>query len=209
MNRTLRILALPVAAASAFALSACGNGNDAPAGHSGMDMDSTSSSSSTSTSPEQNEADVAFATGMIPHHQQAVEMADMALKQASSSEVRDLATKIKAAQDPEIKTMSSWLAAWGKPVPTDMSGMGSMDGMAMDGMMTDQEMTDLSKATDVAFDRMWLTMMIKHHQGAVKMAQAEGQSGMNPEAKKLAQAIITAQNAEISRMTVLLKDAKG
>ena len=209
MNRKLRTLALPVAAASAFTLSACGNGDDAPAGHSGMDMGGTSSTSSTSTGAEQNEADVTVATGMIPHHQQAVEMADMALKQASSSEVRDLATKIKAAQDPEIKTMSSWLAAWGKPVPTGMSGMGSMDGMSMDGMMTDREMTDLSNATDVAFDRMWLTMMIKHHQGAVKMAQTEIQSGMNPDAKKLAQEIVTAQNAEISQMTALLKDVKG
>lgn len=208
MKRILRALVLPVAATSILALGACGNDDNASAGHGGMDMGgSSSSSSSSSTGSEQNDADVDFATGMIPHHQQAVEMADMALKQATTPEVRELAAKIKAAQDPEIETMSGWLKAWGKPVPTGMSGMGH--DMSMGGMMTDKEMTDLSKASGPAFDRMWLTMMVKHHQGAVKMAKAEVQAGQNAEAKKLAQEIITAQNEEIAEMTALLKDIEG
>lgn len=208
VSRAIRVLTLPLAAATVLVLSACGNGDGGAGSMGGMSgMSSSGSSSSTSGTAEQNEADVAFATAMIPHHQQAVQMADMALKQASTQPVKDLATKIKSAQDPEIQTMSAWLKAWGKPVPTGMSG--SMGGMSMDGMMSDQEMNDLAKSTDVAFDRMWLTMMIKHHQGAVKMAQTEVSNGQNVDAKQLAQQIIEAQNAEITKMTGLLKGVQG
>lgn len=210
MNRTARTLALPVAATAVLALTACGNADESSGSMGGMSgMGDSPSTSSATRNAQQNEADIAFATSMITHHRQAVDMAEMALKQASSAEVKALATKIKAAQDPEINAMSSWLKAWGKPVPNEMSGMQSMDGMSMDGMMTEQEMNDLSKATDVQFDRMWLSMMIKHHKGAVKMAQTEVAQGQNPEAKKVAQDIVTAQNAEIAEMTALLKAAKG
>lgn len=204
MNRALRTLTLPLAAATVFGVSACG-GNSTPAG--GQDMSSmTKSTSSATASAQQNDADVQFATSMIPHHQQAVEMAEMALERASSREVKSLATEIKAAQDPEIKTMTEWLTAWGKPVPGQMPGhdMGSMD-----GMMTEQEMDDLRKATGRQFDEMWLTMMIKHHQGAVKMAETELAGGENPAAKKLAEDIIKAQNAEITEMNALLQARRG
>ena len=160
-----------------------------------------------------NQADVAFATGMIPHHRQAVTMAELALTKATNPTVKQLAGAIKAAQDPEIKTMSGWLQGWGQPVPaasgggmspmgsatTDSSGMGGMS-----GMMTDAEMSQLSNASGVAFDRMWLQMMTKHHQGAVAMAQAELSSGSNQDAKQLAQSIIDDQTKEITTMTALL-----
>lgn len=71
-------------------------------------------------------------------------MADMALAQASNSTVKQLATQIKAAQDPEIQTMTGWLASWGStPMPSGQD----MGGMGMDGMMSDLEMTDLKKGT--------------------------------------------------------------
>lgn len=79
-----------------------------------------------------NDADVAFATDMIPHRRHAVEMAELAETRAESPEVKDLAMQIMSAQDPEIETMSGWLTAWGKPVPADDGGMdmsGSMPGM--------------------------------------------------------------------------------
>jgi len=186
-------------------------------------MTSTTSASTPSTPSRptaagpHNQADVAFATGMIPHHGQAITMAQMALSTSTNPKVKDLATAIKAAQDPEIQAMSGWLTGWAQPVPAatgghDMSQMGSttsstsgsstMGGMG--GMMTDQEMEQLSKATGAAFDRMWLQMMVKHHQGAVAMSQTELATGTNPDAKQLAQAIIDSQTKEITTMTAAL-----
>jgi len=225
MNRTLRHAALPVlAAATALALAACGGSTSSPSGHEGMPGMTSTTSASTPSTPSRptaagphNQADVAFATGMIPHHGQAITMAQMALSTSTNPKVKDLATAIRAAQDPEIQTMSGWLTGWAQPVPAatgghDMSQMGSttsstsgsstMGGMG--GMMTDQEMEQLSKATGAAFDRMWLQMMVKHHQGAVAMSQTELATGTNPDAKQLAQAIIDSQTKEITTMTAAL-----
>ncbi len=225
MNRTLRHAALPVlAAATALALAACGGSTSSPSGHEGMPGMTSTTSASTPSTPSRptaagphNQTDVAFATGMIPHHGQAITMAQMALSTSTNPKVKDLATAIKAAQDPEIQTMSGWLTGWAQPVPAatgghDMSQMGSttsstsgspaMGGMG--GMMTDQEMEQLSKATGAAFDRMWLQMMVKHHQGAVAMSQTELATGTNPDAKQLAQAIIDSQTKEITTMTATL-----
>jgi uncharacterized protein (DUF305 family) len=137
---------------------------------------------------------------MIPHHAQAIQMADMATQQAHSPQVKTLANQIKAAQGPEIATMSGWLTGWGKPVPNTMGGhnMGSM-GQSMNGMMSNNEMGAMGKATGTTFDRMWLTGMVKHHQGAVDMSKSELARGASPAAKKLAQGIIDAQNKEMTQ----------
>ncbi|MFF0344013.1 DUF305 domain-containing protein [Kribbella sp. NPDC004875] len=147
-----------------------------------------------------NDADVAFATQMIPHHQQAVEMADLALRKATTAAVKRLATAIKAAQDPEIKQLSGWLTAWGKPVPTP----GAHSGHNMSGMMTAEEMNDLDKASGTMFDRMWVDMMIRHHQGAVTMAKTEQTAGQDAPSIALAKKIQTAQTTEIGTMQRLL-----
>lgn len=97
--------------------------------------------------------------------------------------------------------MSGWLTGWGQPVPDTTSSMGGMD--MGDGMMTDADMKKLDAATGAAFDRIWLQMMIKHHQGAVTMATTELKSGSNAEAKTLAQSIISSQTAEIAQMQKL------
>jgi len=76
----------------------------------------TAASAGKPASGPHSDADVAFATGMVPHHAQAVQMADMALGQATKPEIKTLATEIKASQTPEIQTMSGWLVGWGKPV---------------------------------------------------------------------------------------------
>ncbi len=214
MNSVLRRSTLPAAVlALALGLTACGGSNDTTSAPSSSAMPSHDMGSMTSTTPTpstdvgspaagaHNDADVAFATGMIPHHAQAVTMAEMAATKATNTDVKTLAASIKAAQAPEITQMSGWLTGWVQPVPDTAMGHG---GMAMgDGMMTDAEMTELSKATGPAFDRMWLQMMIKHHQGAVAMATTELASGSNGDAKKLAQAIITSQKAEIATMQKL------
>lgn len=143
-----------------------------------------------------NDADVMFATQMIPHHQQAVEMSDLALRKATTAAVKNLATAIKAAQDPEIKQLSGWLTTWGKPVPTP----GAHSGHAMAGMMSTEQMTDLSEASGSMFDRMWTQMMIEHHQGAIAMAKTEQTTGKDPASISLAQKIQTVQTTEIAAL---------
>ncbi len=161
---------------------------------------STSSSSNNAAAPH-NAADVAFATDMVPHHAQAVQMANSAPSRAASPVVKSLATQIKNAQDPEIKTMSGWLRSWGKPIPSTSMGQMQMG----TGMMSSSDMSGLGKASGAAYDRMWVTLMIRHHQGAITMATTERTKGSNPAAKELAGKIITAQKGEISRMRTLLK----
>jgi len=217
MNRVLRILTLPtLALATALTLVACGGSGSDAGGHDTGTIQSSTTTSAPTGAPAagaRNDADVTFATNMIPHHAQAITMAEMALTHATNAEVKTLATAIKAAQDPEIQAMSGWLKGWGKPVPTTtagpgMSGMGGMGG-TMPGMMSDQEMTGLNKASGPAFETMWLEMMIRHHEGAVTMAKTELTSGGNAEAKKLAQAIIDGQTKEIAQMKTLLRTLAG
>ncbi len=160
---------------------------------------------------DHNAQDVSFAQEMIPHHQQAVEMSTMALAQATSPKVQDLATRIKSAQDPEIRTMKGWLSTWGEP---ETAGSGSMDGMDHGGggagegsgmgMMTEAQMAELGAAKGVEFDRMFLTMMIEHHRGAVEMSGTQLDKGKHAPAKQLAQTISDAQEREITEMRGLL-----
>lgn len=200
MKRITRVLV--VSALAAATLSACTDNG----GHDMDNMNSTRTSpGAASSSPSgqsapgaHNDADVAFATDMIPHHAQAVAMAKMVPTRASIQQVKDLATQIQAAQDPEIKLMSGWLEAWGEPVPA----AGEMQ--HGDGMMSMEEMGQLETATGAAFDKMWLEMMIKHHDGAIVMARIELTEGGDAEAKKLAQAIVDGQGKEIAAMNSLL-----
>lgn len=208
-KKSIALAALAVA--GTVTLAACGSGNDGGSdnsmnGMSGMSSSSTTPSASSSSSDQMsdfNEADVTFATDMIPHHRQAVEMAKLADTRAQSPKVKDLAMQIMKAQGPEIQTMSGWLTSWGKPVPQDMGGM-DMSG-SMPGMMSSADVSKLKKASGADFDRMFLTMMIAHHQGAIQMAKTEESSGMNTDAVALAKQIETAQAAEIKTMRVLLK----
>jgi uncharacterized protein (DUF305 family) len=175
----------------------CGSSHSSMSG-----MGSETSSSSDSGSKDFDAADVAFASDMIPHHQQAVEMAELAETRASSADVKSLAAQIKAAQGPEITTMSGWLKSWGKPVPAEMSGM-DMSG-SMPGMMSNKDMTTLEGSSGADFDRMFLTMMIQHHEGAIEMAKTEQSSGKSAEAIALAKKIESAQTAEIATMQKML-----
>ncbi|MBT2415672.1 DUF305 domain-containing protein [Streptomyces sp. ISL-12] len=201
-----RTAAVTAASAAALVLAACGgNGDgDSSAGHDGHNA-TTSSSAPASASASQgqhNAADVAFAKGMIPHHRQAVEMADLAPDRAQSAEVKKLAADIKKAQDPEIKTLSGWLTSWGEEVPAEGAMDHSMHDMG--GMMTAEEMTELENASGKAFDTAFMEMMIKHHEGAVEMAKTEQADGAYGPATKMAGEIIRSQSAEIEQMNELL-----
>ena len=152
-----------------------------------------------------SDSDVSFAQQMIPHHQQAVEMADLALTRETSPEVKKLAEQIKAAQGPEIEMMSMWLQSWGAPMEMgeDHSGH-DMGGMDMSGMMSDDDMQALADAQGAEFDRMWLEMMIAHHQGAISMAEQVKAASSNADVTSLAGAVMTGQAEEIDTMQKLL-----
>lgn len=196
-----RIMTLVAAAAVAVsigaALGGCGTNASPPA-------------TSSAVAQAHNQADISFAEGMIPHHAQAVAMSTMAAGRAASPQVKDLAARIQAAQQPEIDQMSGLLRAWNAPVPASDSaqgGMGQMDRGAsggMPGMMSGDQMRQLGQAPGEDFDRMFLQMMIAHHQGAVTMARTELRDGQNPDARQLAQRIIDAQQREITEMQALL-----
>ena len=178
-------------------LTACGGGSDADSSES-----VAPESIAAATDSSFNDADVAFAQGMIPHHAQAVDMASLALQPESgaSAEIQALATAIQSTQDPEIETMTQWLQTWGQPM--EMPGMDGMDGM--DGMMTQEQMASLAGLSGPAFDAEWATMMIAHHQGAITQAETVKASGADPEVLALADQIISAQQAEIAQLQALL-----
>ncbi|MFJ4501052.1 DUF305 domain-containing protein [Streptomyces sp. NPDC088864] len=203
---TLRRAAALVAAGTAcLLLTACGGDGDSTTPTHGSHASASASASAPASAGRHNAADTAFAQGMIPHHRQAVEMAGLAPDRAASAQVKKLAEDIEKAQEPEIRTLSGWLASWGEDVPaegsTDHSGH-TMGGMG--GMMTAEDMDALKKAKGRAFDRAFLKMMIEHHEGAVDMARAEQSGGAHAPAKKMAGRIITSQSAEIDLMKQLL-----
>lgn len=191
------------AVAAAFVLAACGSDDGSDTG-SGSGTQASASAGAENTADAHNDQDVSFAQGMIPHHQQAIEMAAMAADQASSAEVKDLASRIEKAQDPEIKTMTGWLKSWGEDVPSAMPGMDHSAHDGMPGMMDQKDMDELMKASGKDFDTKFLTLMVEHHEGAVEMATTEKKKGQYGSATKMADDIITAQNAEIEEMNKLL-----
>ncbi|GAA4758089.1 DUF305 domain-containing protein [Actinomycetospora chibensis] len=203
-----------IAAATAAVLTAgCSGSSTAPAGGPTASPPVSSQSAVAPISSEHNEADMMFAQGMIPHHTQAIAMSSQASERAASQEVKDLAARIEQAQGPEIEQMNQMLAAWGapqsQPGSTAMPGMPGMPGMPMGGMpmpgmMDEAQMQQLAAQSGPAFDRMFLQMMVEHHNGAIQMAQTEQAQGLNPQAKQLAGAIVADQQQEISEMQALL-----
>jgi uncharacterized protein (DUF305 family) len=165
-----------------------------------------------------NDADVAFATGMIQHHAQALSMVDLTLGRDLDPKVEQLAEDIRAAQAPEIETMADWLQDWDEPIPATVrdhvnaedhgGGHGATDetdtGMDMPGMMSAGDMAKLEQASDAEFQDMWLSMMMNHHEGAVEMAQTEQTDGQYEPAITLAEDIEKSQTAEIDAMRALL-----
>ena len=169
------------------------SGHDMP-GHSMPGMSGTS----TAPAANFNDADVMFLQMMYPHHAQAVEMAKLVPTRSQNQQVKDLAAAIEKAQAPEMQQMTTLLAGFGKPAPSATMSH------SMPGLMTPQQMTELTGLSGAAFDKMWLQMMVEHHQGAITMANDELKNGTNADAKAMAQAIVTAQQAEITTMNGML-----
>jgi uncharacterized protein (DUF305 family) len=203
------IAALTAAAAALFVSSCSGSAND---GHSEHQQGSETSAPSAAAQPAGfNADDIAFATNMIPHHQQAVEMSAMVTERSTNPEVIKLAAGISAAQGPEIETLKVLLVQWkeggsgddtsgASPSPEGHDG----HGMNMQGMIDDATMSRLEALKGAEFDELWLQSMIDHHRGAIEMANAEIANGANADAKNLAQQIVAAQQAEIGQMKQML-----
>lgn len=214
-------MCIVVAAALAvlLTLTAC-NSSGNRAGSTTTSASSSRGSTLPSGAPAHNDADVAFAHDMIPHHQQAIQMSNIILgKEGIDPRVIQLANQIKAAQGPEIQQMQAWLAQWGQPtMPTipsanmtaehPMPEMANQSGMPpmgeTGGMMSEQDMQALQNAQGVDASKLFLTQMIKHHQGAITMAQKEIKSGHYQPATALAQSIVTSQQQEINTMQSIL-----
>lgn len=169
-----------------------------PAHGSHMSGDESHESSATA---DFSHEDVMFAEMMIPHHEQAITMSDLALRNSTDARVRALATRIKAAQAPEIALMKTWVDESG------MTGMHTPMDHSMAGMLSDAEMAKLESTSGKAFDTLFLTGMIAHHQGAVEMAKAVAESG-NADVAKLAASIISSQTEEIVEMQALLAEIR-
>ena len=197
MSRKNRITAALVTGTLLF--TACGGES-----HNMSDM-STGSTNTDVTGSERgfNDADIMFAQMMIPHHEQALELADMALDPTlmASEQVKALASQIKAAQDPEIDVMTQWLSEWDQPL-MDMSEDHSM---TMEGMLSIDELSALGQMSGEEFDQAWVSAMIAHHKGAIKMADTVKAEGKSAPVQELADAIIQAQKSEIDTLELLLK----
>ena len=203
-NWTIAAIAVP-----ALALTACGSDD---MDHGSTDAKSTATtemegmSATTEMVMEDTEAtgknaDIAFAQGMIMHHQQALELSEIALDPArgASAPVLALAQRIRAAQDPEIEQMKAMLTSWDAPIEMDMTKPHDMS--AMEGMLSLADIENLETLNGAEFDKTWATMMKEHHEGAVKSANSIIEDGSDPELETMAKDIVTAQTTEIAELT--------
>ena len=143
-------------------------------------------------------SDAMFLQMMIPHHEQAVVMSDLALSISKDADVLKLAKQIKDAQAPEIIKMQGWLTDAGL---SEDPGHSMGDGMG--GMLSDSELSALKVSTGKAFDKLFLAGMIAHHEGAIQMVMMI-ENSPNSEIKNLGQAIVKSQSTEINLMKELL-----
>jgi uncharacterized protein (DUF305 family) len=176
-----------LALAAALLLAACNQG--------GGDQEQSTAPAEAAPS----DADVTFTQNMIPHHQQAIEMAKLVDSHTDRPELHKLADSIETSQSQEITQMRGWLRSWGKPA-TPSEEHGGHGDTEMPGMMSEADMRRLMEATGAEFDLAFVEMMAAHHQGAIDMANTELKDGSLPEATRLAQQIIDTQQQEIDQL---------
>lgn len=199
-----------IALGVALMLSGCGGGQDG---------DDTQGADGRT---DHNQADVAFASDMIQHHAQALAMVDLTVERDLDPEVQALVEAIRAAQGPEIETMTDWLTQWGEPVPATVRDHVNAEGgehggdgehgevepdetgADMPGMMSAEQMDELEAAGPAEFTDLFLEMMVEHHRGAIEMARAHQEEGQYAPAVELAEQIELAQTAEIETMQALM-----
>lgn len=208
MNTKILNISIAAALAASLGLAGCAADSTSAGGNTMPGMHGSSSSSPMAgmmpdANADHNQADIMFSQMMIPHHAQAVEMSEIILaKPDVPAEVTALATKIKAAQAPEIKTMQGWLDAWNQP--SGMMNSTTMPGHGMGGMVDSDGIDKLKSAQGTAAARLFLEQMIGHHDGAIDMAKQEISTGKYPATIQLSRDIVTSQEAEIVEMKALL-----
>lgn len=195
MSITSRVVAVTAALATAVVVSSCSKTDD----HS---QHATSTTTASETVAAHGADDIMFAQMMIPHHEQAVELAALAPQHTTNQAVLQLAATISAEQQPEINAMKALLLQWeADPNATpDHSGHGG----AMQGMVDDATMAKLNSLNGPQFDTLWLQAMIGHHQGAIEMANTEIAKGQSPDMISMAKNMVAAQQAEINQMKQML-----
>jgi uncharacterized protein (DUF305 family) len=176
--------------------------------------------------PASDSVDAGFARDMGRHHEQAVEMANLALERSEDAEVRQLAFDISATQTNQAGRMQGWLSLWGLPRvdgevmawmeggtdgATDHAGHGTAaaDGAVMPGMATEAELAELRALTGPAFDVRFLQLMIRHHQGGREMAEHGRDAATVPAVRRLAESIADTQGAETTTMATMLRERGG
>lgn len=188
-----------LAAAAVLALGVCACSTDGSVAGD-RQTPGASSSSPMAGATDHVEADVVFASQMVPHHLQAVEMADLVPTRTKDAEVVELASRIRTAQQPEIDEMTTWLAAWhASPVQGHEA-----EEHGSHGTMSADAMRELATLRDAAFDRQWLEMMIEHHEGALAMSREVLAAGTHEGTRALATRMIAAQQREVTEMRALL-----
>ena len=143
-------------------------------------------------------SDIMFLQMMIPHHQQAVDISELALTVSKDSELLALATDIRDGQSAEIIKMEKWLSD-----SNSNHGMGHSMGDSMGGMLSETELSDLKAATGKNFDLLWLKGMTVHHDGALHMSQMI-KDAKNSEIKRFGENIVRDQTAQIEQMKAMI-----
>lgn len=196
----MRIRAVPVALGLVVILgAACASDDPSLVGSGAPSEESVAAAS-------HNDADVSFAQSMVPHHEEAIDMARLANERAADQRVRDLAGRIEVAQAPEIEQMQDWLRVWGATAEGSTDGIDHGEAGSGSRMMSEEDMSSLRAMSGVEFDRMFVEMMIAHHQGAVAMALQEIAEGESPDARAFARATKSAREGEIAEMRSLLEE---
>ncbi len=149
--------------------------------------------------PSHNNADIRFVTMMIPHHEQALVMAKLVADRGENAQLKLIADRILAAQEPEIKVLEGWLTDRGLN-----RNSGGNHEHTMGGMQSAEALNRLTAAKGAEFDRMFVKMMTEHHQGAIDMASETLTLGVEPIINEFATGVIVEQQAEINRMREVL-----
>lgn len=149
-----------------------------------------------------NEADLRYVEGMIGHHRQALEMSSLAPERAVNETVRGLASRIFDAQGPEIKAMEQWQEQYAEQAPKHghSADLPHVDHASMPGMATADQMAALKAAKGADFDRLFLQLMIAHHEGALKMVTEHAAKGVDVRVGEMADDVAAGQSAEINKM---------
>ncbi|GHG45986.1 DUF305 domain-containing protein [Streptomyces hydrogenans] len=215
IRRRRAVAAVTLSALAVLALGACesGSGSASPkptaaAGTGGVVVPGKPGEPARRVSPEEaasllpderpNGADFRYVQMMVVHHRQALTMTSLAPTRAGSSQVRKVAERIAAAQQPEIGAMEGWLESNGGP-----RDQGAHDHHTMPGMATEAQLAELRAAKGAAFDELFLKLMVTHHEGAVTMAAEVLAQGNNVLVEEMANDVIAQQTAEINRMRSL------